>query len=440
VKRRWRTEKKAGTFNRDLDFRQILIMELLRFFTAGNVDDGKSTLIGRLLYDSQSISTDVIETLTRQSKITGVDTQIDLALLTDGLRSEREQGITIDVAYKYFSTDKRKFIIADTPGHEQYTRNMFTGASNTDVAIILIDARVGITDQTRRHSIISSILNIPQVLICINKMDLVDYDQKRFEKIRAEYLAFSNRLEFKNINFIPVSALAGDNVVKPSISMDWYKGETLFEFLENVHIETVKDVQSSFFQIQYVIRPQTEIHRDYRGYAGTLLSGTLKKGDKVKLFPLELETVIESLEKNQVEVDEIHEGEPGVIHLKDNVDLGRGSIIVGSEVNSKFEQSIAATICWMDNKPFQYGQNLLLQNNSFVSKAAIKAIDADINVETLEETPNSGSIPLNGIAKVTIKLADPLCYEVYKQNRKTGAFILINENTNNTVAAGVITA
>jgi sulfate adenylyltransferase subunit 1 len=413
-------------------------MELLRFFTAGNVDDGKSTLIGRLLYDSQSISTDIIETLTRQSKITGVDSEIDLALLTDGLRSEREQGITIDVAYKYFSTEKRKFIIADTPGHEQYTRNMFTGASNTELAIILIDARIGITEQTKRHSIISSILNIPQILVCINKMDLVNFDQERFEKIRAEYLSFSSLLELKNINFIPVSALAGDNVVKPSISMDWYKGETLFEFLENVQIETVKDAQSSFFQIQYVIRPQSDIYRDYRGYAGTLLSGTLKRGEKVKLFPLELESVIESLEKNQAEVDEIYEGEPCVIHLKDNVDLGRGSMIVGGEVNSKFEKVLTATICWMDNKPFQSGQNLLLQSNSFVSKAIIKSIDADLNVQTLNETPNQGNLPLNAIANVTIKLADPLCYEVYKQNRKTGSFILINENTNNTVAAGVI--
>jgi sulfate adenylyltransferase subunit 1 len=415
-------------------------MELLRFFTAGNVDDGKSTLIGRLLYDSKSISTDIIETLTRQSKIKGVDAQIDLALITDGLRSEREQGITIDVAYKYFSTDNRKFIIADTPGHEQYTRNMFTGASNTDLAIILIDARVGITDQTKRHSIISSILNIPQILVCINKMDLVDYNQKHFENIKSEFLAFSNRLEFKNINFIPVSALAGENVVKTSTSMDWYKGQTLFEFLEAVQIETEKDALSSFFQVQYVIRPQTERYRDYRGYAGALLSGTMKKGDKVRLFPLDVESTIALLEKNQVEVDEIHEGEPCVIHLKDSVDLGRGSAIVGIGANFKFEKAIEATICWMDNKPFQFGQNLLLQNNSFVSKAIIKSIDAEINIHTMEETYSSGSLPLNGIARVSMKLAYPLCYELYKQNRKMGAFILINENTNSTVAAGVITA
>ncbi len=414
-------------------------MELLRFFTAGNVDDGKSTLIGRLLYDSKSISTDIIETLTKQSKITGVGTEIDLALLTDGLRSEREQGITIDVAYKYFSTENRKFIIADTPGHEQYTRNMFTGASNTDLAIILIDARIGITDQTKRHSILSSILNIPHVLVCINKMDLVDFNQERFEEIKAEYVSFANQLGLKNISFIPVSALSGDNVVNCSENMPWYSGETLFEFLEHVEIPKNENV-NPYFQIQYVIRPQSETHRDYRGYAGTLLSGMLKKGDVVKLFPLEVTSVIERLENNQVEVDEIHENEPGVIHLKDHVDLGRGSMIVGGDMETTFEKQIEATICWMDNKPFQPGQNLLFQSNSFISKAIIKSIEADINVQTLEKKPNDGTIAFNGIANVSIKLAESFCYEPFKLNRKAGAFILINENTNNTVAAGVINA
>jgi sulfate adenylyltransferase subunit 1 len=413
-------------------------MELLRFFTAGNVDDGKSTLIGRLLYDSKSISTDIIETLTKQSKITGTDTEIDLALLTDGLRSEREQGITIDVAYKYFSTSKRKFIIADTPGHEQYTRNMFTGASNTDLAIILIDSRKGITDQTKRHSIISSILNIQQVLVCINKMDLVNFDQLHFEKIKTEYLEFSNKLNLKNINFIPVSALSGDNVVEISSNMPWYKGQTLFEFLENVEIYTAESQSNAFFQVQYVIRPQSETHPDYRGYAGTLIGGSLKKGAKVKLYPLEIETSIKSIEKNQVEVDEIRENEPGVIHLNDNYDLGRGCMIVGSNSNIKFEKIIEATICWMDNKPFQVGQNLLFQSNSFSSKAIIKSINADLNIQTLERAQNDGSISLNGIVHVTIKLSEALCYKPYILNRKAGSFILINENTNSTVAAGVI--
>jgi sulfate adenylyltransferase subunit 1 len=413
-------------------------MELLRFFTAGNVDDGKSTLIGRLLYDSKSISTDIIETLTKQSKTTGTGTEIDLALLTDGLRSEREQGITIDVAYKYFSTSKRKFIIADTPGHEQYTRNMFTGASNTDLAIILIDARIGITDQTKRHSIIASILNIPHILVCINKMDMVDYNQERFEKIKSDYLSFASRLGMENVNFIPVSALSGDNVVNSSVNMPWYKGETLFSFLEHVKIDPGKDAQNSFFQIQYVVRPQTAAHPDYRGYAGTLLSGSLKKGDKVKLYPLEAESSIKSIEKHQVEVDEIHKGEPGIIHLSDNCDIGRGCMIVGNDDSKKFEKSIEATICWMDNKPYQTGQHLILQSNSFMSKAIIKTIDADIDIHTLDKRANEGSIVLNGICDVSIKLADAICYEPYKLNRKAGSFILINENTNNTVAAGII--
>jgi sulfate adenylyltransferase subunit 1 len=413
-------------------------MELLRFFTAGNVDDGKSTLIGRLLYDSKSISTDIIETLTKQSKTTGTGTEIDLALLTDGLRSEREQGITIDVAYKYFSTSKRKFIIADTPGHEQYTRNMFTGASNTDLAIILIDARIGITDQTKRHSIIASILNIPHILVCINKMDVVDYNQECFEKIKSDYLSFASRLGMENVSFIPVSALSGDNVVHASENMDWYKGETLFSFLEHIKIDPEKDTQNAFFQIQYVVRPQTAAHPDYRGYAGTLLSGSLKKGDKVKLYPLEAESSIKSIEKHQVEVDEIHKGEPGVLHLNDNYDIGRGCMIVGNDDSIKFEKSIEARICWMDNKPYHTGQHLILQSNSFTSKAIIKTIDADIDIHTLDKRANEGSIVLNGICDVSIKLADAICYEPYKLNRKAGSFILINENTNNTVAAGII--
>ncbi|MEY4604071.1 MAG: hypothetical protein RIT43_1363, partial [Bacteroidota bacterium] len=340
-------------------------MELLRFFTAGNVDDGKSTLIGRLLYDSKSISTDIIETLTRQSKTTGVDADIDLALLTDGLRAEREQGITIDVAYKYFSTEKRKFIIADTPGHAQYTRNMFTGASNTDLAIILIDARNGITDQTKRHSIISGILGIPHILICVNKMDLVDYKQDVFEQIKADYLEFSKKIGLKKTSFIPVSALAGDNVVHASQNLSWYTEGSLFEFLENVELAHEEDMQHARFQVQYVIRPQTEELHDYRGYAGSLLSGTLRSGDQVQLLPLEVFTAIEKIEKHQQEVTEVHAGEPVVIHLTEDFDLSRGSSIVKTSEAPNVENTIEATVCWMDNKPFQNGQKLLLQQNSF---------------------------------------------------------------------------
>jgi sulfate adenylyltransferase subunit 1 len=413
-------------------------MELLRFFTAGNVDDGKSTLIGRLLYDSKSISTDIIETLTRQSKSTGANTDIDLALLTDGLRAEREQGITIDVAYKYFTTEKRKFIIADTPGHAQYTRNMFTGASNTDLAIILIDARNGITDQTKRHSIITAILRIPHILICINKMDLVDYKQDVFEQIKADYIEFSKQLGFKKLSFIPLSALTGENVVNTSKKLGWFEGSPLFEFLENVEIYHEEDVESACFQVQYVIRPQTEELHDYRGYAGSVLSGNLKKGDRVQILPLDTTTTITKIEKNQQEVGQASTDDPVVIHLADNLDVSRGSSIVKADQRITSENTIEATICWMDNKPYQIGQKLMLQQNSFTSKATIKAIEARIDIHSFEDLEANDTIDLNDFCKVTIKTAETITYDPYRKNRKTGAFILINENTNNTVAAGVI--
>jgi sulfate adenylyltransferase subunit 1 len=413
-------------------------MELLRFFTAGNVDDGKSTLIGRLLYDSKSISTDIIETLTRQSKSTGVDTEIDLALLTDGLRAEREQGITIDVAYKYFTTEKRKFIIADTPGHAQYTRNMFTGASNADLAIILIDARNGITDQTKRHSIISAILGIPHILICVNKMDLVEYKESVFEEIKIDYLQFSKKIGLEKISFIPVSALAGDNVVKSSENLAWFKGESLFEFLENVPVAEEKDQKEARLQVQYIIRPQTDELHDYRGYAGSVLSGSLRKGDRVQILPLDVSTTIEKIEKFQIEVEEAKEGDPIVIHLAEDFDVSRGSTIVKLNELPNSDNLIEATICWMDNKAYQSGQKLLFQQNSFRSKAVIKELEAKIDIHSFDEVPSDGTMNLNDFCKVNIKTAESVSYDSYSRNRKTGAFILINENTNNTVAAGVI--
>ncbi len=413
-------------------------MELLRFFTAGNVDDGKSTLIGRLLYDSNSISTDIIDTLTKQSKAKAEDAEIDLALLTDGLRAEREQGITIDVAYKYFVSEKRKYIIADTPGHAQYTRNMFTGASNTDLAIVLIDARNGITDQTKRHSIISAILGIPELLICVNKMDLVDYSEARFSEIEAEYQAFSKKIGLKNVTFLPVSALTGENVVNPSENFSWFSGPTLYDFLENVPIPSENLEAESRFQVQYVIRPQTKELHDYRGYAGALLSGNLKKGDKVKIFPQDLTTTIEKIEKYQKEVESVLAGEPVVLHLADDLDVSRGSTIVKFEELPTTENQLEATICWMDNKPFQKGQKLLFQQNSFRTKANIKELEAKIDIHSFEELESEETLQLNDFGKVLIKTAENVSFDSYRQNRKTGAFILINENTNNTVAAGVI--
>jgi len=413
-------------------------MELLKFFTAGNVDDGKSTLIGRLLFDSNSISTDIIDALTKQSKAKAENADIDLALLTDGLRAEREQGITIDVAYKYFVTEKRKYIIADTPGHAQYTRNMFTGASNTDLAIILIDARNGITDQTKRHSIISSILGIPHILICINKMDLKNYDETVFETIKTDYLAFAEPLGMKKISFIPVSALTGENVVNKSENFTWYEGETLFEFLENVAIPKEEASNETRFQVQYVIRPQTQELHDYRGYAGELLSGTIRKGDTVRVYPIDATTTIEKIEQFETEIEEVHAGEPIILHLSSDLDISRGSTFALENQLPEISNEIEATICWMDNKPFQKGQKLLFQQNSFRAKAAIKSIEGKIDIHTYESTEEVSEIHLNEFCKVNIKTAEVVSFDSYSKNRKTGAFILINENTNNTVAAGII--
>lgn len=413
-------------------------MELLRFFTAGNVDDGKSTLIGRLLYDSESISTDIIETLTRQSKTTGENTEIDLALLTDGLRAEREQGITIDVAYKYFSTDKRKFIIADTPGHAQYTRNMFTGASTAQLAIILVDARNGITEQTKRHSIISSVLGIPQVLLCINKMDLVNYSEARFDEIVSEYSEFSAKVGLKNVDYIPSSALTGENVVHRSERMTWYPGPSLLQYLESIELTPSEVSDEARFQVQYVIRPQTEDLHDYRGYAGSILNGTFRLGDEVTVLPSGLTSRISKIESNLKEVDEAVKNQPVVLHLEDDLDISRGNTIVPSNGLPTLDKSIEATICWMDNKAFSEGQKLLLQQNSFRTKAIIKEIHSKIDIHSFGDLESNGTLQLNELAKVSLKTAEALSYDSFSKLAKTGAFILINENTNQTVAAGVL--
>lgn len=417
-------------------------MQLLRFFTAGNVDDGKSTLIGRLLYDSGSISTDILETLTRQSKTTGEHADIDLALLTDGLRAEREQGITIDVAYKYFSTPKRKFIIADTPGHQQYTRNMFTGASNADLAIILVDARNGLTDQTKRHSIISAVLGIPEVLVCVNKMDLVGYSEEVFSAIKSDYETFAKKIGLKAVSFLPVSALTGENVVQPSEKFEWFTGPTLMQYLEEVEVEveTTQVKQAGRFQVQYVIRPQTTELHDYRGYAGTVLSGTLAIGETVKVLPSGQESIISRIEYNGKDVENATAGDPIVLHLADDLDVSRGNTIVPANDLSVVSQEVEATICWMDNASFQPGQKLLLQQNSFRSRAVIREIVGKVDIHSFEQITSDGTLALNDFARVQLKTAVALSYDDYGQNRKTGAFILINENTNNTVAAGILHA
>jgi len=414
-------------------------MDILRFFTAGNVDDGKSTLIGRLLFDSKSISTDIIETITRQSKIKGKDTDLDLALLTDGLRAEREQGITIDVAYKYFNTEKRKFIIADTPGHIQYTRNMFTGASTADVAIILIDIVNGITEQTRRHSIISSILGIPHVLICINKMDLVSYAENAYSDIMDEYKKFAEGLNLRHVEYIPVSALEGENIVNRSEKLPWYKGTSLLTYLENV--KTLQEtMDESRFQIQYVsnfVDPKT--NEITRRFIGRILSGTYKNGDLVEVFPEKFATKISSLEKYNRAVEKAHKGDIVALQLSHDIDAGRGNTIVPIHQRSTLTNEIEATICWMDNTPFRPAQKLIIQHLSHTTKAKISEILCKIDIHTNQpDYDHTENMALNEICKVIIRTAEPIAADTFDQNRSTGIFILIDENTNNTVAAGTI--
>ena len=388
--------------------------------------------------DSNYISTYIIETLTRQSKTTGSNTTIDLALLTDGLRAEREQGITIDVAYKYFSTEKRKFIIADTPGHIQYTRNMFTGSSNSDLAIILIDARNGVTEQTKRHSILSSIIGIPHIIICINKMDMVDYSEKKYTEIKNNFLKFSESLSLEDIHFIPVSAFVGDNVVNKSKNMSWYNGKPLLEYLEEIEIKSKRISPKSRFQVQYVVRPQTDVLHDYRGYAGSILGGNLSKGQKVKILPAELETIVEKIEKDQSEIQNANYLDPIIVHLKDDIDVSRGNWIIPIEDSIQSTKEVKAILLWMDNAPFQTGQKLLLQQNSFITKAKISEIITKININEFSRSESDNVLQLNELGEVFIKTAENLYYDYYSENHNTGSFILINENTNSTVGAGII--
>src|SRR5690242_11109520 len=349
-------------------------MDILRFITAGSVDDGKSTLIGRLLYDSKSILIDQLAAIEKQTK-NKLNGEIDLALLTDGLRAEREQGITIDVAYKYFATDKRKFIIADTPGHIQYTRNMVTGASNAQLAIILIDARNGVVEQTRRHSIIASLLNLPHVVVAINKMDLMNYSEDVYHNIVIDYEKVAKSLGLKDIKYIPISALKGDNIVDTSTNFSWYEGEPLLTYLENVQLESDVNLSDARFSVQYVIRPQAPELHDYRGYAGKVISGIYKKGDAVTILPSGTETTIEKIEIDNQEEEEAFARQSVILHLKDDVDVSRGDMIVPTNNQPKTEQEFEVLLCWMDNKPLVAGNKYLLQANSHCVKAVVKEIE-----------------------------------------------------------------
>lgn len=409
-------------------------MDLLRFITAGSVDDGKSTLIGRLLYDSKNIMVDQLEVLEKQTKNKAAGS-IDLALLTDGLRAEREQGITIDVAYRYFTTPKRKFIIADAPGHVQYTRNMITGASNASLIIILIDARQGVVEQTRRHSIIASLLNIPQVVVAINKMDLADYSEDVYNNIVIDYAKVATQLGLKNVTYIPISALNGDNIVEPSANMDWYEGQSLLGFLEEVETEVDNDTDQARFQVQFVIRPQTEALHDYRGYAGKVLSGVYKTGDAVKVLPAGIDSTITTIEVGGKIVDEAFAGQPVVLQLKDDIDISRGDTIVKKEQEPTVTNEIEVLLCWLGDKPLQVGNKYYLQHNSRLVRTVVKEIEYKLDVNTLTRESVEGGVKLNEVVKAIIKTASPLVFDAYKTLPANGSAILIDETSNSTVAA-----
>jgi sulfate adenylyltransferase subunit 1 len=409
-------------------------MDILRFITAGSVDDGKSTLIGRLLYDSKSILADQLEAIEKSTKNKD-NGDIDLALLTDGLRAEREQGITIDVAYRYFSTDKRKFIIADAPGHVQYTRNMITGASNVDLAIVLIDARHGAVEQTKRHSIIASLLGIPQVVVAINKIDLVNYSEDVYNNIVIEYNKLAQKLGIKNVTYIPLSALKGDNIVEKSTLTPWYNGKPLLQFLEEVKIDTALNYNDARFQVQYVIRPQTEALHDYRGYAGRITSGVYKKGDEVKILPQGIETTIDKIEIAGKEVQEAFAQQSVTILLTNDIDISRGDSIVKTEDDISVVTESEVLLCWLDEKPLQPGNKYILQHNTRRVKTVVKNVSYKIDVNTLEHIEDVQQIKLNEIAKANIKTASPVVKDAYASNRSNGAAILIDETSNATVAA-----
>jgi len=414
-----------------------LDMELLRFTTAGSVDDGKSTLIGRLLYDSKAIFEDQMEAIELSSQKRG-DEEVDLALLTDGLRAEREQGITIDVAYRYFATPKRKFIIADTPGHIQYTRNMVTGASTANAALILVDARNGVIEQTLRHSYIANLLQIPHIFVCINKMDLVGYSEDVYNKIKADYQKVASKLHIRDVRFIPISAKFGDNVVDRSENMDWYKDTTLLNLLETVEILDDRNREDLRFPVQYVIRPQSDKYHDYRGYAGRVASGVFHPGDKVKVLPSGIDSTIKSIDTFDGAVDLAFSPQSVTLTLSDDIDISRGDMIVAAENTPRVEQEIEAMLCWMNERAMMPRGKYTIKHTTNESRCMIKDVKFKVNVNTLEEDVEDKQVGLNDIACVSFKAAKPLFVDSYTKNRLTGSFILIDEATNETVAAGMI--
>lgn len=412
--------------------------ELLRFTTAGSVDDGKSTLIGRLLYDSKSIFEDQYEVIKDVSERRGEE-GVNLALLTDGLKSEREQGITIDVAYRYFATPKRKFIIADTPGHTQYTRNMVTGASTANVALILIDARHGVVEQTRRHAIIASLLQIPHLVVCINKMDLVDYSEDTYNKIQDDFEKFAAKLDVKDVHFIPISALLGDNVVHRSKKTSWYEGTTLMYYLENVHIASDHNFIDARFPVQYVIRPYNDEYHDYRGYAGTVAGGIFKKGDEVMLLPSGFTTKIAKIDTYDGELEEAFPPQSVTILIEDDYDLSRGDMMVRVNNTPEVTQDIEVMMCWFDHsKPLRPRGKYTIRHTTQDARCVVKEIRYKLDINSLHRNLEDTTINVNDIARVVLRTTKPLFTDAYRKNRITGSIILVDEGTNNTVAAGMI--
>ncbi len=420
------------------DHHGYLNMELLRFTTAGSVDDGKSTLIGRLLYDSKSIFQDQLEQIEQTSKNRGEE-YVNLALLTDGLRSEREQGITIDVAYRYFSTPKRKFIIADTPGHIQYTRNMVTGASTANLAIILVDARNGVVEQTYRHSFIASLLQIPHVVICINKMDLVDYSQEKYEEVVEQFRHFASKLDVQDVRFIPISALLGDNVVDRSKNMPWYEGPTLMYTLETVHIGSDHNLIDCRFPVQYVVRPMSNEYHDYRGYAGRVAGGVLKPGDEVMHLPSGITTRVAAIKSIDGDLDEAFPPQSVTLLLEDDVDISRGDMLVRENNQPKVGQDIDLMVCWMDDKKsLQLNGKYTIKHTTRDARCVVKEILYKVDVNTLHRIQDVDALSLNEIGRIKIRTTVPLFYDEYRRNRNTGSLIIVDEATNTTVGAGMI--
>ena len=414
-----------------------LDMDLLRFTTAGSVDDGKSTLIGRLLYDSKAIFEDQMEAIKATSDRMGNE-GVNLALLTDGLRAEREQGITIDVAYRYFATPKRKFIIADTPGHIQYTRNMVTGASTANVALILVDARHGVLEQTIRHAYIASLLQIPHVVFCINKMDLVDYSEERFEEIRKDIEAFTSKLSVKDIRFVPISALNGDNVVDPSVHMNWYKGETLLYLLENIHISSDVNHDDFRFPVQYVVRPQTKEWPDYRGFAGRIASGVIRVGDEVAALPSGFTSRVKTIDSFGETYSEAFAPQSVTITLEDEIDISRGDMLIKTSSRPQSTQDLSMMICWFNEKKLVPRGKYILRHTSAEAKCMISNVEYKMNINTMEENRENLEVGMNDIARINIRSTKPIFCDSYHVNRITGSVILVDEGTNETVAAGMI--